>query len=50
MTPVALRRADPDQPRVVIGIATGSSPKPVYAALAEHVRAGVDAAAVTCSR
>ncbi len=34
------------KPDAVIGVATGSSPYPVYAALAEHVEAGLDASAV----
>ncbi|PJK19488.1 glucosamine-6-phosphate deaminase [Mycolicibacterium goodii] len=34
-------------PDAVIGVATGSSPMPVYAALARHVSAGLDASRVT---
>jgi glucosamine-6-phosphate deaminase len=40
----ALIRAKPD---AVIGVATGSSPMPVYSALARHVLAGLDASRVT---
>lgn len=39
-----LIRATPD---AVIGVATGSSPMPVYAALTRHVSAGLDASRVT---
>ncbi|AQA05481.1 multidrug transporter [Mycobacterium sp. MS1601] len=35
-----------DKPEAVIGVATGSSPEPVYLALARRVRAGLDVSAV----
>ena len=36
-----------DRPRVVLGVATGTSPVPVYRALAEHAAAGLDFSQVT---
>lgn len=46
---IALRLAEviAAKPAAVIGVATGSSPEPIYAALADLVRDGLDASQVT---